>query len=157
MEKLDPRVHFVVVTGIVVKDDKFLILKRAAHEKAYPNMWTVPGGKVVRDEYSKLPHTGNTGQWYNAIEWVLRKEIREEAGIEIKKPEYLCDIIFVRPDGFPTVILSYFAEYESGEVKVGKDLTDSAWITIEEAKNYEIIEGILDEIKEVDKILKSRK
>ena len=55
-EELDPRLHFVVVTGIIVKGDKFLIMKRAAHEKAFPNKWTVPGGKLVYHEYSKIPY-----------------------------------------------------------------------------------------------------
>lgn len=156
MEKLDPRIHFVVVTGIVAKDGKYLIMKRAAHEKAFPNMWTVPGGKLVYDEYSKLPYKIKYPQWYNAVEWVLKKEIKEEANIEIKNPQYLCDIVFVRPDGFPVVTLSYWAEYESGETKAGKDLTDFAWVTAEEAKNYELIDGILGEIEEVDHILKTK-
>ena len=65
---LDPRLHFVVATAIIVKDGvrnpvrdaipkapKFLIAKRAPHEKAFPNKWTVPGGKLVLHEYEKLP------------------------------------------------------------------------------------------------------
>lgn len=42
----------------------------------------------------------------------------------------------------------------SGEAKPGKDLTDVAWVTAEEAKKYELIEGIWEEIEEVDHILK---
>lgn len=157
MEKLDPRIHFVVVTGIIVKGDKFLIMKRAAHEKAFPNMWTVPGGKLVYHEYSKLPYKTKFPQWYGVVDWVLKKEVKEEAGIEIGKSQYLCDIVFVRRDGFPVVTLSYWAEYKSGKVKVGKDLTDYAWVTLKEAKKYDLIDGIWGELKDVSKILKSRK
>ncbi len=157
MEPLDPRLHFVVVTGIIAQGDKYLILKRAAHEKAFPNKWTVPGGKLVYSEYSKLPYKTDFPQWYNAVEWVLRKEVKEEASVEIGKPEYLCDIIFVRPDGFPVVTLSYWAEYISGEAKPGKDLTEAVWVTLEEAKNYDLIDGIWDEIREVEEIRKTRK
>ena len=155
--KLDPRVHFVVVTGIVVKGDRFLIMKRSEKEKAFPGMWTVPGGKLVYHEYSKLPYKTKFPQWYNAVEWVLRKEIKEEAGIEIQKPQYLCDIVFVRPDGFPVVTLSYWAKYKSGKVRIGKDMTDFAWVTLKEAGKYELIPGILGELKEVGKILKNLK
>ncbi len=157
MNKLDPRLHFVVVTGIIVRDGKFLIMKRAAHEKAFPNMWTVPGGKLVYHEYSKLPYKTKFPQWYNTVEWVLRKEVEEEAGIKIAKPQYLCDIVFVRPDGFPVVTLSYWAEYKSGKVRAGKDLTDFAWVTVKEAKKYNLISGIYDEIRQVDEILKNRR
>ena len=157
MEKIDPRLHFVVVTGIIIKGDKFLIMKRAAHEKAFPNMWTVPGGKLVYNEYSKLPYKTKYPQWYDLVEWVLRKEVKEEANIEIKKPEYLCDLVFVRPDGFPVVTLSYWAKYKSGTVKVGKDLTDYAWVTLKEAKKYDLIDGIWDELRQVSNIIKKRK
>lgn len=146
MNKLDPRLHFVVVTAIIVKGDRFLVIKRSPYEKAFPNRWTVPGGKLVYSEYSKLPYKTKYPQWYDLVEWVLRKEVREEAGLEIKKPNYLCDLVFVRPDGFPVVTLSYWAEYKSGKVKISKDFTDFAWVTLKEAKKLDIIEGIYDEM-----------
>ena len=41
----DPqKAHYLVVTGIILKDGKFLITKRAPTEKAFPNQWTVPVG-----------------------------------------------------------------------------------------------------------------
>ena len=163
---LDPRLHFVVVTGIIEKDGpstdaqgrhRFLIAKRAPHEKAFPNKWTVPGGKLVLSEYEHLPRTSDTHpQWYNVVEWVLRKEIREEVGLEIEKPSYLTDLVFVRPDGYPVVTLSYWAKYKSGDVKLCKDLTEYVWVTAEEAKKYDLIDGIAEEIEEVAKILRLR-
>lgn len=152
--KLDPRLHFVVATAIIVRDGKFLIAKRAPHEKAFPNKWTVPGGKLVLHEYNHLPQTAGFPQWYNVVDWVLRKEVREEVGLEIEKPQYLCDLVFVRPDGYPVVTLSYWAHYKNGDVVLCKDLTDHAWVTAEEAKNYDLIEGIYDELVEVGKKLK---
>lgn len=146
---LDSRLYFVVVTCIVEKDGKFLIVKRAPHEKAFPDRWTVPGGKLVLTEYEHLPKTAGFPQWYNVVEWVLRKEVKEEVGLEIKKPKYLCDLVFVRPDWYPVVTLSYFAKYEFGEVEISKDFTDFCWIGADEVGNYDLIEGIGDEIKEV--------
>lgn len=153
MSTIDSRLHFVVPTAIIEKDGKFLILKRAPHEKAFPNKWTVPGGKLVLSEYEHLPRTSPTHpQWYNLIEWVLRKEVREEANLEIEKPHYLTDLVFIRPDGYPVVTLSYWAKWKSGDAKPGKDLTEHAWVTAEEAKKYDLIEGIADEIGEVAKL-----
>lgn len=165
---LDPRLHFVTVTGIVARkeDDapvKFLIAKRAAHEKAFPNKWTVPGGKLVRTEYEGTPKRpyvpgqapSDAPQWYHIVEWVLKKEVREEVNVEIEGPHYLTDLVFIRPDGYPVITLSYWAWYKSGEAKPGKDLTEVAWVTAEEAKSYDLIEGIAEEIKEVDKIIRS--
>lgn len=156
MTELDPRVHFVVATAIVVRDGKFLIAKRSETEKAFPGKWTVPGGKLVRSEYEHLPKTSDSHpQWYNVVDWVLRNEVREEVGLEIGKPQYLCDLVFVRPDGYPVVTLSYWAPYESGEVVLCKDLTDFAWVTPEEARSYDLIDGIAEEIHDVAKLLES--
>lgn len=150
----DPRLHFVVVTAIIVKDGKFLIIKRAPHEKAFPNKWAVPGGKLVLHEYEHLPRTGESApQWYNVVDWVLRKEVREEVGLEIHKPDYLCDLVFVRPDGYPVVTLSYWAKHKDGEVKLNKDHTEHAWVSVEEAKKYDLIEGIWDELKMVSELI----
>lgn len=149
----DPRLHFVVATGIVVKDGKFLIVKRAPNEKAFPSKWSVPGGKLVLSEYQNLPKTSPSHpQWYGVVDWVLRKEVREETGIEIDSPQYLCDLVFVRPDGFPVVTLSYWARYKSGEVRLDKSHTDFAWVTLREAKSYDLIDGIWKELEDVDKL-----
>jgi 8-oxo-dGTP pyrophosphatase MutT (NUDIX family) len=155
MGEIDPRLHFVVATAIIAKDGKFLIAKRASHEKAFPDKWTVPGGKLVLHEYNHLPKTSPTHpQWYNVVDWVLRKEVKEEVGLEIHKPQYLCDLVFIRPDGYPVVTLSYWAEYKDGEVRLCKDLSDYAWVTLDEAKDYDLIDGIWDELKSVDDILR---
>ena len=162
MAELNPRLHFVAATAIIAKRDesgvlRFLIAKRASTEKTFPNKWTVPGGKMVYTEYNNLPRTSPTHpQWYNVVEFVIRKEVREEVGLEIEKPVYLTDLVFVRQDGYPVVTLSYWAWYKSGDVKLNHEMSDSAWITAEETKNFDLIEGIDGEIKEVAKLLENQ-
>ena len=36
--------HEVAITAIVVKDNKYLIIRRAKSKKRFPGKWTVPGG-----------------------------------------------------------------------------------------------------------------
>ncbi len=152
--ELDPKLHIVAATAIIVKDKKFLIAKRAGWEKAFPNKWTVPGGKLKFGEYKMERVASGFPQQYNVVDWLVRKEVQEEVGLEIKKPSYLCDLVFVRPDGYPVVTLSYWAHHKSGKVKLSKELTDHAWVTLKEAKKYDLIEGIWDELRMVDGILK---
>ena len=162
MSSPDPRLHFVVATAIIVKDPldaargrgRYLIAKRAPHEKAFPNKWTVPGGKLVTHEYQHLPKKFGFPQWYRVVDWVLRKEVREEVGLEIGTPRFVTDLVFIRPDGYPVVTLSFWAPYASGEVVLSKDLTEHAWVTLEEAKGYDLIEGIEGEIRMVDELLR---
>lgn len=79
--------------------------------------------------------------------------MKEEVGLEIEKPRYLCDLVFVRPNGYPVATLSYFAKYKSGEVRISKDFTDFVWVSGGEVQSYDLIEGIGDEIREVAKTL----
>ena len=170
MENLDPRLHFVVVTAIVAKkgDDgqpRFLIAKRAATEKAFPNKWTVPGGKFVRSEYETMPNrpykpgqqAASGKQWYGMVEWVVRKEVMEEVNVDVKDVRYLTDLVFIRPDGYPVVTLSFWCDYVSGDPRPGKDLTDVAWVTAAEAKTYDMIEGIPEEIEDVAMLILNSK
>ena len=61
---------------------------------------------------------------------------------------------FMQPDGIPGVILSFYGDWQSGDVKLDEANIDSAWVTLAEAKNYDTVEGLLEEIEMVDKILK---
>ncbi len=154
MEIKDRELHRIAVTAIIYKDGKYLITKRAPFKKSFPNKWTVPGGGMEVDDYMNLKPSTVSGQWYYAIEKTLRREVKEEVNLEIKKPTYLLDLAFISPQGVPCIVLSYYAEYESGDVKLDEDSTEYKWVTLAEAKEYDIIEGIWDEIEMVDKILK---
>lgn len=153
----DPqKAHYLVVTGILIKDNKFLITERAPTEKAFPNQWTVPGGKLELDDYAKRPKD-TSAHWYNIFENLLRREVMEETGLKIKNIRYLTSLSYIRSDNIPTIIVSLFADYDNGEIKLCSALTEHAWVTLEEAKNYELIEGIYEELEMLDKLLKGEK
>lgn len=153
---MDPnKAHYVVATGILVKDGKYLIAKRADHEKVFPSKWTVPGGKLeVSDYKDRTPDTQGAKQWYNICEDVIRREMMEEVGLKIKNINYLASLTFIRPDGIPTLVISLFGQYDGGEVILSEDLSDYVWVTLAEAKNYDLIDGIYEEIELLDKHLK---
>src|SRR3989338_8085339 len=74
---MDPnKAHYVAVTAIIVKDGKFLIVKRAPGEKTFPNKWTVPGGRLEVDDYTKKPKD-TADAWYDVAEELVRREVRE--------------------------------------------------------------------------------
>ena len=156
--EINKELHRIATTTLVYKPDStYLITKRAMHKKVMPGKWTIPGGGLSMDDYINTPSsTEGAKQWYGALERSLRREIKEEVNLEIGKPELLVDLTFVRPDGIPVLVLSYFASYVSGEVKLDEDATEFAWVTLDEAKKYDLIDGIIGEIKEVDKILSCR-
>ncbi len=158
MEIKDKELHRVTATAVIYKPDfTYLITKRSMHKKVMPGKWTVPGGGLNVDDYINTPpSTKGAQQWYGALEKSLRREIKEEVNLEIEKPEFLVDLTFIRPDGIPVICFSYFAKYLSGEVKLDEDATDFRWATVGEAKDYDLIDGILGEIEEVEQILQNR-
>lgn len=157
MEIKDKELHRITSTCAIYKGDKYLITKRALHKKVMPGKWTVPGGGLSADDYINTPPSTSSMQWYGALEKSLRREIQEEVNLEIHKPEFLVDLTFIRPDGIPVICFSYFAEYKSGDVVLDEDATEFAWVTLEEAKQYDLIDGIWDELRDINEILKKRK
>ncbi len=109
--------HEVVITAIVVKDGKFLVTKRSATKRRFANRWTVPGGKLESDDYVGLPKE-TKDYWYNVLENVLRREVKEEVGIDIKNIEYVTSLATVHENGAPSLVISCVADWESGEVKL---------------------------------------
>lgn len=164
VEPKEKELHRIAITGIVWEKDtdgtrRYLITKRSPTKKAWPNKWTVPGGGMHVDDYMKTETTfanSESPQWYNAVEKTLRREIKEEVGIEVDDVQYLLDVAFIRPDGIPAIVLSFYCRYASGEVVLDEDATEYAWITAAEQGKYELIQGIDREITMVEERLKKR-
>jgi len=154
----DRELHRVATTAIIYNSEgKFLITKRAMHKKHFPGRWTVPGGGLTVDDYINLPRTKvGDNQWYYSLTNALVREVKEEVGLEIGRPEYLLDLTFIKGDGVPVLVLSYYAPFISGEVVLDEDATEHKWISADEVKDFDLIEGIDEEIKMVEKILKER-
>ncbi len=151
--------HYIVVTGVLInKEGKYLIAKRADWEKAFPGKWTVPGGKLEVLDYS-LKKKDTSEHWYNVLENVLKREIIEETNLEIKNIGYVTSMVYIRPDEIPCLIISLFAELkdQNSQIKLCNALTDYKWVDLNEAKNYDLIEGIYEELEILDKKLKTGK
>lgn len=106
-------------------------------------------------DYTDTPADAE-GQWYYALEKTLRREVKEEVNIEIGKPKYLLDLTFIRPDGVPVLVLTYYAPHASGKVDISgeEDTVEYAWVSADELDAYDCIKGIAGEVKMVDDILK---
>jgi len=150
MDNNQSQVHYIAVTGIISKGAKYLICKRGPNEKAFPNKWCVPGGKLEHADFISTPKD-TSAHWLGIFEKVLEREIKEETGLAIKNIGYVSSLVFLRGNGYSTVVVSLQGEHTSGEVKLAKDeLVDYAWVTLAEAKNYDLIENIYEQIEKVD-------
>ena len=122
----EAKLHIVAISGIVEKDNKLLIVKRNNQEVAFPDKWTIPGGKLERG-----------------------KEIKEEVNLKIEKEiEFLSDYNFVRPDNYHVVGLCFACKHKSGEVLLEEGLTDYKWVDKSDYRKYDLIPGVR---KDLDK------
>jgi mutator protein MutT len=55
-----------IVNAVLLRDGRVLLARRSAARKAYPDLWSFPGGHVERGE---------------GLEQALHRELREEVGI----------------------------------------------------------------------------
>ena len=152
---------FYFVANVVVyrEDDKrCLILKRDEREKVHPGKYAVPGGKLEWKDLDIAKPTrinGNVLDFQNAVEALLKREVLEEAGIEIENNlRYINSGAFIRPDETPTVLVKFAAKYKKGEIKLEEGgFTDYAWVNAEEVKKYKCINGIAEEVGQTIRLL----
>ena len=148
---------FYFVANVVVyreSDGRCLILKRDEREKVHPGRYGVPGGKL---EWGNLPIgsptriNGDVLDFENTIEDLLKREAKEEAGIEIGDEFlYINSVAFVRPDETPVVLVKFAAKYKGGDVVLEKgSFTDYKWVNAEEVKKYDCINGVCEEVAQV--------
>lgn len=124
-----------VVAAIIVKDDKFLITRRAPGQKQ-EGLWEFPGGKI---EVGESP------------EEALKRELNEELQIETVIGEYVEESIFEYPN-VTVRLIAYKAKLISGEVKLTVH-DKMEWIDISQVKNYEFAPADMPFINKLKEIM----
>jgi len=149
--KNNSRLHEIAITAIIIKNNKYLLTKRSKNKKRFPGKWTVPGGKLEIDDYIKFPKDTEY-YWYNVLERVLKREVKEEVGININNIKYLTSLATIHSDGNPSLVISCVATYVSGKVKLQKEEAEEfCWTTRKEAAKLDLIDGIYDELVMIEK------
>ena len=136
---MDDKKHILAITALIKNQDgnKFLIIKRNVNEIAFPGKWAFPGGKLEKGE---------------TISTTLKREVKEEVGLDITdSKELLKDYTFVRKDGHNVVGMAFLVQASHQEVKLDKEFEDYKWITPDELKNYDHIEGMEKEVEQAFK------
>ncbi|MFB6265592.1 MAG: NUDIX domain-containing protein [Candidatus Nanohaloarchaea archaeon] len=139
-----PAVKAVIVRG----DGRVLLLKRSADETHLQGLWDVPGGSVDHDEHPRE---------------AVKREVREEAGIEINVLEPARTWSYTRGDGEHRVGIHYLCTPDSEDVSPGEEHTDFRWAgfqDLEEVEMYEDmrrnVEAIARERVDLPKLVRDR-
>jgi 8-oxo-dGTP diphosphatase len=128
---------YPALKAIVVKNGKILILKRSSKEDCFQEMWDIPGGRI---NFGEEP------------EEALRREVKEETGLEIEVIKPVRVWTFFKDNGRTQVIgITLLCKHKSGRVKLSEEHEDFKWVEPREIENYNIHEGIKKDMKEAFK------
>jgi 8-oxo-dGTP diphosphatase len=122
----------VNVSTVIMKDGKFLVIKRADDEEVFPGMWGIPGGTVEPTDAT--------------LEAALSRECEEEVGIVIKHSALIADDIHDKGDK-GAIYLVYKSEYQSGEPKPLDGTAEVHWLDIETIRTLQLTPKTLDMIE----------
>lgn len=101
--------HFIVnIEAAVVRDGRYLIVKRGPDEEHAPGALSLVGGKIeARDQLD------------NAVEATLHREIFEEVGLRIHDEfVYLESVVFTADDNQRAANFVFMVRYKSGEIHI---------------------------------------
>ena len=128
----------LAVGGVVIKDDRVLLVRRGK-PPAFGE-WAIPGGSVELGE---------------SLKQAVERELREETGITVRAGEICHTFEAVKRDDdgrvrFHYVIIDLMAEYISGEPVPASDATEAAWLTLAELKDRNINATTLELLSKLD-------
>jgi len=112
-----------VTCAVIINDGKIFIARRNPNQKM-GGVWEFPGGKIEKGE---------------TTEECIVREIKEEFSIDIRVKKFLGRSFYDYND-FTINLLAYYVEWLSGEmIPVDHDMT--AWVDLEEIKEYNLARG----------------
>ena len=132
-----PNAPRVGVGGVIIKDGKILMIRRAFEPGA--GMWSIPGGMVEVGE--KLSDA-------------CVREIEEETGLEVDILELInvFDMIDKDDQGkvqYHYVLVDFLAKPVGGEERISAEATEMKWVTHQEAKSMEMTRTARKAIEEL--------
>lgn len=119
------------VGALILDGDSILLVQRG--KEPLRGYWSLPGGAVETGE-----RLGDA----------LRREVREETGLEIEILQLFEVFERIMPDDAGIaqhhyVLLDYLCRASTGEARAGDDATDVRWIARSELDQYAVTPGTL--------------
>jgi len=121
---MTPNAPITVVAGIIPSDGKVLICQRRRND-VRPLKWEFPGGKVAPGESPRQ---------------ALRRELKEELGIDARIGEELLAYEYLYPDGLH-VHLTFYLITGCHSDPQNRNFADMQWVTPDRLTEFDFLEG----------------
>ena len=126
MKRLYPNQPIVGVGAIIIREGEVLLEKRK--NEPGKGKWSVPGGLVELGE---------------SVEQTVTREVKEETGLEVEKPEHI-DVVdnIIRDESgrvkYHFVIIDYFMKLKGGTMKAMSDAEELKWVPLSDVEKYDL-------------------
>ena len=116
----------IVAVGAFVfdREGRVLLVERA--QPPGEGLWTVPGGRLERNE---------------TLAQAVAREVREETGLIVEVGALAC-VVERMGDDFHFVILDYLARVIGGTLAAASDARDARFVTDQEAARLPLSDGL---------------
>lgn len=111
----------VVVKGIIFHNGKVLLVQRAKNDKIGGGTWECAGGKIEFGE---------------DLTTALRREIKEEAGLDVTVGKILYATTFKTDPTRQVVVITYLCGSSDNFVTLSEEHTAYIWVSKEEIKGF---------------------
>lgn len=109
--------HQYAVKALIVKEDKILIVQRAANDNITPGVWEFPGGRLDEGEF---PLKG------------LEREVFEETGLVIEVVDKINTQEFTNTDNVKITMYIYLCRPLTDEFTLSDEHSNYEWIPEQE-------------------------
>jgi ADP-ribose pyrophosphatase YjhB (NUDIX family) len=126
VKRLYPKQPIVGVGAVVICNGKILLEKRK--NEPGKGKWSIPGGLVELGEN---------------VEQTVIREVWEETGLEVEKPEHI-DVVdnVIRDENgeikYHFVIIDYFVKLKGGTLEAKSDAEELKWVPLDEVEKYDL-------------------
>jgi 8-oxo-dGTP diphosphatase len=126
LRRLYPKQPLLGVGAVVVCSGKILLEKRK--NEPGRRKWSIPGGLVELGEN---------------VEQTVIREMAEETGLEVERPEYIDVVNGITRDAngevkYHFVIVDYFVKLKGGKLEASSDAEELRWVPFNQVEEYDL-------------------
>jgi 8-oxo-dGTP diphosphatase len=133
----------ITVGGLLIVDNKVLVVKRSAKEKNFSGLYELPGGKV---DFGEHPVQS------------LKREFMEETNLEIKIDRPYRIFTYLSHEGIRHIVeIVYVVKLDDSieNIKLSDEHDDYKWLASEEIDDYKMSDDIKINIRQGFDLIKN--
>ena len=134
MSRRYPSRPIVGIGAIITRGGAVLLVRRGGEPQK--GIWSIPGGVLQLGE---------------TLEEGVRREVREEAGLDVRVVERVEVVERILPDAtgrleYHYILIDYLCERTGGTLRAADDAAEAAWVDRRDLDEYEITSGTIEVI-----------